>query len=84
MAKLVREPLGEPVSMRDAHGKALVELGRARNDVVVLSADVSNWDSSYMFEEAFPERFFSVGIAEQALVDVAVGLANGDRVPMGK
>jgi transketolase len=57
-------------------------LGRAREDVVVLSADVSNSDHSYMFEEVFPERFFNVGIAEQALVDVAVGLANGGKVPI--
>jgi len=80
MAELVRERFGEPVSMRVAYGQALVELGKARDDVVVLSADVSNSDHSYMFEEVFPERFFNVGIAEQALVDVAVGLANGGRV----
>jgi len=82
MAELVRKPFGEPVSMRLAYGQALVELGRARDDVVVLSADVSNSDHSYMFEEAFPDRFFNVGIAEQALVDVAVGLANGGKVPV--
>ena len=82
MAELVRQPFGEPVSMRDAYGRALVELGRVREDVVVLSADVSNSDRSYMFEEVFPERFFNVGIAEQALVDVAVGLANGGKVPV--
>jgi transketolase len=80
MAELVRERFGEPVSMRVAYGQALVELGRAREDVVVLSADVANSDHSYMFEQVFPERFFNVGIAEQALVDVAVGLANGGRV----
>jgi len=80
MAELVRERLGEPVSMRVAYGQALVELGKARDDVVVLSADVANSDHSYMFEAVFPERFFNVGIAEQALVDVAVGLANGGRV----
>jgi len=68
--------------MRKAYGQALVELGHAREDVVVLSADISNSDHSYMFEEAFPDRFFNVGIAEQALVDVAVGLANGDWVPI--
>ncbi|UCC65006.1 MAG: transketolase family protein [Anaerolineae bacterium] len=82
MAGLVREPFGEPVSMRKAYGRVLVELGRARDDVVVLSADVSNSDHSYMFEEVFPQRFFNVGIAEQALVDVAVGLANGGKVPV--
>jgi transketolase len=80
MAELVRARFGEPVSMRVAYGQALVELGRARDDVVVLSADVANSDHSYMFEEVFPERFFNVGIAEQALVDVAVGLANGGKV----
>jgi transketolase len=80
MAERVRQRFGEPVSMRVAYGQALVELGRARDDVVVLSADVANSDHSYMFEAVFPERFFNVGIAEQALVDVAVGLANGGRV----
>jgi transketolase len=71
----------EKVSMRVAYGKALVELGKSNPDVVVLSADVSNSDHSYMFEEAFPDRFINVGIAEQALVDVAVGFAYGGKIP---
>jgi len=66
--------------MRQAYGEALVELGRDREDVVVLSADVSNSDFSWMFAEAFPERFLNVGIAEQSLVDVAVGVASTDHV----
>jgi transketolase len=82
MGSLIRNPFGEPVVMRKAYGEALVELGQARGDVVVLSADVSNSDFSYMFEAAFPERFFNVGIAEPALVDVAVGLAKSGRVPI--
>ncbi|MHB8655909.1 MAG: transketolase family protein [Terriglobia bacterium] len=68
--------------MRKAYGEALVELGRSRSDVVVLSADVSNSDFSYMFEAAFPDRFFNVGIAEPAMVDVAAGLARSGRVPI--
>lgn len=67
--------------MRKAYGKALVELGKTNPDVVVLSADVSNSDHSYMFEEVFPDRFFNVGIAEQSLVDVAVGLAYSGLIP---
>ncbi len=67
--------------MRPAYGEALVELGRARSDIVVLSADVSNSDFSWMFEEAFPGRFINVGIAEQSLVDVAAGLAYTGYVP---
>src|ERR1022692_438867 len=82
MASLIRNPFGENVLMRKAYGEALVELGRVRKDVVVLSADVSNSDFSYMFETAFPDRFFNVGIAEPALVDAAVGFANSGLVPI--
>lgn len=82
MASLIRSPFGQPILMRKAYGEALVELGHIRNDVVVLSADVSSSDFSYMFEQSFPDRFFNVGIAEPALVDAAVGLANGGFVPI--
>jgi len=68
-------------SMRLAYGEALVELGRARPEVVALTADVSNSDFSYLFGEAFPDRFLNVGIAEQSLVDVAAGLAYCGRIP---
>ncbi len=67
--------------MRKAYGEALVALGQANPNVVALSADVSNSDFSYMFAEAFPDRFFNVGIAEQCLVDVAVGLAYSGKIP---
>jgi transketolase len=73
--------MAELVSMRKAYGESLVELGKKFPEVVVLSADVSNSDHSYMFEEVFPERFINVGIAEQALVDVAVGLAYCQKIP---
>jgi transketolase len=82
MGSLIRQPFGDAFLMRKAYGEALVELGRARKDVVVLTADVSNSDFSFMFEAAFPDRFFNVGIAEPALVDVAVGLANSGFVPI--
>jgi transketolase len=67
-------------SMREAYGTALVDLGRARDDVVVLSADVSNSDFSARFADAFPDRFLNVGIAEQCLVDMAVGIAYTGRI----
>jgi transketolase len=82
MASLIRDPFGDAVLMRKAYGDALVELGRARKDLVVLSADVQSSDFSYLFEEAFPDRFFNVGIAEPALVDCAAGLANSGKVPV--
>jgi transketolase len=73
--------MAELVNMRKAYGNALVRLGKSHPDVVVLSADVSNSDHSFMFEEVYPDRFFNVGIAEQSLVDVAVGLAYSGKVP---
>jgi transketolase len=82
MDSLIRNPFGSPVLIRKAYGEALVELGAKREDVVVLSADVQSSDFSYLFEAAFPQRFINVGIAEPALVDVAVGLANGGKIPI--
>ena len=82
MASLIRNPFGQPIMMRKAYGDALVELGQVRKDLVVLSADVSSSDYSHMFEKSFPDRFFNVGIAEPALVDAAVGLANSGLVPI--
>jgi transketolase len=73
--------MAELISMRKAYGQALVELGKNNPDVVALSADVSNSDFSFMFQEACPDRFFNVGIAEQSLVDVAVGLAYSGKIP---
>ena len=67
--------------MRPAYGEALVTLGHANPNVVALTADVSNSDFSYMFAEAFPDRFFNVGIAEACLVDVAAGLAYSGKIP---
>ena len=71
----------ENISMRKAYGDALVNLGHQNKDVVALTADVCNSDFSFMFEQAFPNRFFNVGIAEQCLVDVAAGLAYCGKIP---
>jgi transketolase len=68
--------------MRKVYGEALVRAGRDYPDVVVLSADVSNSDFSFMFAEQYPDRFFNVGIAEQALVDVAAGLAYSGKIAL--
>lgn len=73
--------MAELIDTRVAYGKALVELGRSNPDVVVLSADVSNSDHSFMFADVFPDRFINTGIAEQSLVDCAVGLALAGKIP---
>jgi transketolase len=62
-------------SQRKVYGKALVELGKSRKDIVVLDADLSSSTQTAMFAEVFPERFFNVGIAEANMMDTAAGLA---------
>jgi transketolase len=62
-------------SQRKQYGKALVELGKERSDIVVLDADLSSSTRTADFAAVFPERFFNVGIAEQNMMDTAAGLA---------
>lgn len=62
-------------SQRKQYGRALVELGKERSDIVVLDADLSSSTRTADFASAFPERFFNCGIAEQNMIDTAAGLA---------
>jgi transketolase len=71
----------QKVATRDAYGDALVSLGKKRNDVVVLDADLSGSTKTSKFAKAFPERFFNIGIAEQDMMGTAAGLAIGGKLP---
>jgi transketolase len=73
--------MSDGISMREAFGRALAELGATNPDVVVLDADTSSSTMSCLFSERFPQRFFNLGIAEPCMVDVAVGLALGGLIP---
>lgn len=66
---------------RDAYGLALVELGKENENIVVLDADLSKSTKTCNFKDAYPERFFNMGIAEQNLLGVAAGLAASGKVP---
>ncbi len=61
---------------------ALVSLGQLRSDVVVLSADLSNYTDLIPFRDAFPDRFFQVGMAEQNMMGIAGGLARSGLLPI--
>ncbi len=74
--------MSQLVSMREAFGAALVELGGENERVVVLDADVSTSTRTCYFGEAFPDRFFNCGVAEQNMVGVAAGLATMGFVPV--
>ena len=66
---------------REAYGKTLVELGAVNRDIVVLDADLSKSTRTVLFQEAYPERFFEMSIAEQNMVSVAAGLALVGKIP---
>ena len=70
-----------PVSIRQAFGDALVELGRRNGRVVVLDGDLANSTKVDGFADAFPGRFFEMGIAEQNMIGAAAGLASAGLVP---
>ena len=69
------------ISMREGYGRALADYGEVNRDVVVLDADTSASTLTCYFARRFPERFVNVGIAEPCMVDVAVGLALGGKIP---
>jgi transketolase len=71
----------QKIATRDAYGDALVALGKKRDDVVALDADLSGSTKTAKFAKAFPERFFNIGIAEQDMMGTAAGLAIGGKLP---
>lgn len=66
---------------RDGYGNALLRLAE-NSDVVVLEADLGKSTKSCHFRSKYPERTFSLGIAEQNMMLVAAGLAASGKIPM--
>jgi transketolase len=66
---------------RDGYGKGIVELGEKNDQIIVLCADLSESTRSNGFQSAFPERFIEMGVAEQNMAGVAVGLALNGKIP---
>lgn len=68
-------------SIRDGFGEALVQLGERNPDIVVLTANLGESTRVKDFADKYPDRFFEVGVAEQALVTVAAGMAGAGKIP---
>jgi transketolase len=62
-------------------GHALVELARDRKDIVGMSADLAKYTDLHLFAQAYPERFFQMGMAEQLLMGAAGGMAKEGFTP---
>ncbi len=66
---------------RDGFGEGLREAGNRNNNVVGMSADLTESTRMNLFADEFPERFFNVGVAEQNLATIAAGLAAMGKIP---
>ncbi|MBP7006254.1 transketolase family protein [Patescibacteria group bacterium] len=71
----------QSIPTRNGYGDALIELGDAREDIVVLTADLAESTRAHLFRDKYPERFIECGVSEQNMVGVAAGLALSGKVP---
>ncbi|MBP9813393.1 transketolase family protein [Candidatus Saccharibacteria bacterium] len=69
------------VAIRKGFGEGLKKAGELNENIVALSADLTESTQIHFFKEAFPDRFFEVGIAEQNLATVGSGLAAMGKIP---
>jgi len=62
-------------------GKALVDYAANRPDIVGMTADLGKYTDMHLFAQAYPVRFFQMGMAEQLLMAAAGGMAKEGLVP---
>ena len=66
---------------KKVHARHLVEWAKDKPEVLVLSADLTSSTEIDLFRDAYPERFFSMGMTEQDMLSLAGGLAREDFYP---
>lgn len=66
---------------RSGFGEGLAELGKSNSNVVALCADLTGSLKMNAFEDANPDRFFQVGIAEANMMSMAAGMTVGGKIP---
>ncbi len=71
----------EKKDTRSGFGAGLLEVGKNNPEVVALCADLTGSLMMNAFKDAFPERFFQVGIAEANMMGIAAGLTIGGKIP---
>ena len=69
-----------PAATREALGPTLVKLAQEGLPIVVVDADLGKSTTSRTFQKDYPDRFFTVGIAEQNMIGVSAGLAAAGKV----
>jgi transketolase len=66
-------PMGRP--LRDVFGEVVTELAATDRRIVMLDGDLGSSTRGQVFEDAYPDRYFQMGIAEQNMLGVAAGMA---------
>ena len=69
------------IATRESYGNALVEIGAAYPNIVVLDADLAAATKTGVFKKAYPDRHIDCGIAECNMVGIATGLATTGKIP---
>lgn len=69
------------IATRESYGNALAELGKEKENLVVLDADLAGATKTGIFKKAFPERHIDCGIAESNMMGIAAGLSTTGLVP---
>ena len=68
------------MATRDGYGQGLIELGRTRDDIIVMDADLAAATKTGAFKKEFPDKFYDCGIAEQNMMSIAAGIAATGKV----
>lgn len=71
----------EKVTTRQGSSEGLLKAGSENENIVVLSADLSESTKVNLFAERHPNRFIELGVAEQNLASVASGMASMGKIP---
>jgi transketolase len=76
-----KEPSAGPEILSRVHAKNLVRWAADRPNVLVLSADLTSSTEIDLFRDTYPDRFLSMGVAEQNMMSFAAGLAREGFIP---
>jgi len=68
--------------LSQVHAANLVRWAKDKPEVLVLSGDLTAPTEAHLFRDAYPDRFFSMGLTEQNFMSVAAGLAREGFVPL--
>lgn len=69
------------MTAKEIYGRTLAEMGKTNDKIVGVTADLAKTTAIIHFADAFPDRFYNVGIAEQNMMGIAAGLAKVGLIP---